>query len=177
MRTFVIPFITVPVPLRSVIKLRFRFRYSKKLRFRFRSSALFTLCSRTRLPWWGTCTRGREITRPFSPTWTTVSAGSRLMSRRPRSSSRVTEFSNRLILLFYSVLWICNILVPLTNGSGSDSGSGSGSCCFRQWPSRRQLKIIFLLISFWSYIYIIFQRKRSHETVGIKGFLIIFAWL
>ncbi len=30
-------FITVSVPLRSVIKLRFRFRYGKKLRFRFRN--------------------------------------------------------------------------------------------------------------------------------------------
>ncbi len=49
----------------------------------------------------------------------------------------------------------------LTNGSGS--GFGSGSCYFRQWPSRCQQKTnfltqVFLPITFWSYIYIIFQR-------------------
>ncbi len=43
--------------------------------------------------------------------------------------------------------------IPLTNGSGC----GFGSCYFRQWPSRRQQKF-FLLITFWRYIYIIFQR-------------------
>ncbi len=50
--------------------------------------------------------------------------------------------------------------IPLTNVSGSDSGSGSGDYFFCQWPSRWQLKIIFflhfLLLTFWSYIYIIF---------------------
>ncbi len=45
--------------------------------------------------------------------------------------------------------------VPLTNGSGS--------CYFRHWPSKCQQKNnfltqFFLLITFWSYIYIIFQR-------------------
>jgi hypothetical protein len=49
--------------------------------------------------------------------------------------------------------------MPLTNGSGS----GSRSCYFRHWPSRCQQKSnfltqFFLLITFWSYIYIIFQR-------------------
>ncbi len=47
--------------------------------------------------------------------------------------------------------------LPLTNGFGS------GSCCFHQWPLRRQLKSIFSLIryrygTFWRYIYINFQR-------------------
>ncbi len=45
--------------------------------------------------------------------------------------------------------------MPLTNGSGS--------CYFRHWPSRCQQKTnflthFFLLITFWRYIYIIFQR-------------------
>jgi hypothetical protein len=44
---------------------------------------------------------------------------------------------------------------PLTNGSGF--------CYFRHWPSRRQqktnlIKTFFLLITFWRYITIIFQR-------------------
>ncbi len=56
-------------------------------------------------------------------------------------------------------------------GSGSadpclwlmDPDPGSGSCHFRYWPSRCQLKTnfltqFFLLFTFWSYIYIIFQR-------------------
>jgi hypothetical protein len=38
LRTFVIHSITVPVPLSSVIKSRFPFRYGKKLRFRFRNT-------------------------------------------------------------------------------------------------------------------------------------------
>ncbi len=68
--------------------------------------------------------------------------------------------------------------MPLTNGSGF------GSWYYRRWPSRCQQKTnffntIFLLITFWSYIYIIFQRwkvKKSHKIVGIKVFLTIFAW-
>ncbi len=44
-----------------------------------------------------------------------------------------------------------------------DPDSGSGSCYVRHWPSRCQPKTnfltqFFLLITFWSYIYIIFQR-------------------
>ncbi len=66
--------------------------------------------------------------------------------------------------------------MPLTNGSGS--------CYFRHWPSRWQQKTnfltqFFLLITFWSYIYIIFQGlkvKKSHKIEGIKVFLTIFAW-
>ncbi len=66
----------------------------------------------------------------------------------------------------------------------SDPYPGSGSCCFRHWPSRCQKKTnfltqFFLLITFWSCIYIIFQRKKvkkSRKIVGIKVFLTIFAW-
>ncbi len=43
---------------------------------------------------------------------------------------------------------------PLTNGSGSVSRL----CYFRHWPSRRNMKLFFLLFIFWRYIYIIFQR-------------------
>ncbi len=49
--------------------------------------------------------------------------------------------------------------MPLTNGSGF----GSGSFYFRHWPSRCKQKTnfltqYFLLMTFWTYIYIIFQR-------------------
>ncbi len=65
----------------------------------------------------------------------------------------------------------------------SDPDPGSGSCYLRHWPSRCQQKTnfltqFFLLLTFWSYIYIIFQRwkvKASHKIVGIKVFLTIFA--
>ncbi len=100
-------------------------------------------------------------------------------SRLPRHSGGPT--------IMLAVLRICDILVririrgpvPLTNGSGS--GSGPGSRHFRQWPSRRQLKLFFIQkffsYYFWSYIYILKKSYRSHKTVGIKVFLTIFAWL
>ncbi len=77
------------------------------------------------------------------------------------------------------LLWIrIRESVPLTSGSGSSSGSGSWSCYF--WLSWWQFKIflfVFLLITFWSYIYIIFQKlkksERSPETVGIKVFFLL----
>ncbi len=54
--------------------------------------------------------------------------------------------------------------MPLTNGSGC----GSGSCYFRHWPSRGQQKTnffykVFLLITFWRYIYIIFQKEKVQK--------------
>ncbi len=63
-------------------------------------------------------------------------------------------------------------------------GSGSGSFYFRHWPARCQQKTHFLTQFFWlmtfsSYIYIIFQRykfKKSPKIGGIKVFLTIFAW-
>ncbi len=55
-------------------------------------------------------------------------------------------------------------------------GSGSRSCYFCHWPSGRQQKLIFyrsfLLITFWKYIYIIFQRqkvKRSKKNSRNRG--------
>ncbi len=55
------------------------------------------------------------------------------------------------VLRFRDILvWIrIRGFVPLTNGS----------CSFHQWPSRWEKKfLVFLLISFWRYIYIILQR-------------------
>ncbi len=52
-------------------------------------------------------------------------------------------------------IWICGSM-PLTNGSGS--------CFFRHWPSRCQQKTnlkVFLLITFWRYIYIIFTKQQE----------------
>ncbi len=61
----------------------------------------------------------------------------------------------------------------MTNGSGS----GSRSRYFCHGTSRRQKNPFFLCFfaTLWRYIHIIFQRT-SHKTVGIKGFLTIFAW-
>ncbi len=64
------------------------------------------------------------------------------------------------------MFWYGSGSVALTNGS--ESGSGSGSCYFHPLPSRRAKKYFFLLIIFWRYIYIIFLRKRSLKTAGIK---------
>ncbi len=69
-------------------------------------------------------------------------------------------------------------------GSGSADpcllANGSGSCYFHHWPSRRQQKTGFLksfsAYYFWSYIYIIFQVKKSHKTVEIMVFLTIYAY-
>jgi len=62
-------------------------------------------------------------------------------------------------------------ILPTSVLSGSMTfrcGSGFGSCYFRHWPSRRQKKLIFfkkffLLITFWRYIYIIFQRSKVQK--------------
>jgi hypothetical protein len=48
-------------------------------------------------------------------------------------------------------------------------GLGCGSCPFRQWSSRSKKKFeVFMLITFWRYIYIIFQRwkviKKSENS-------------
>ncbi len=92
--------------------------------------------------------------------------------------------------LFDTVFRIHDILVwiririrgsmPLTNGSGF----GSGACYFCHRPSRCQQKNnkifffliltqVFLLITFWRYIYIIFQRekvKKSQKNSRNQGF-------
>ncbi len=56
--------------------------------------------------------------------------------------------------------------MPLTNGSGS--------CYFRHWPLRCQQKTnflsqFFLLITFWGYIYIIFQIKSLKESQNSRN--------
>ncbi len=70
--------------------------------------------------------------------------------------------------------------MPLTNGSGS--GCGSGSFYFHHWPSRCQqknnLKKNFSAYYFLKVLTSFFKcekSKRSHKTVEIKVFLIIFA--
>ena len=59
--------------------------------------------------------------------------------------------------------------MTLTNGSGS----------FKMPAKNSFFTPFFLLITFWSYTCIIFQRwklKKSHKIVGIKVFLTIFAF-
>ncbi len=65
----------------------------------------------------------------------------------------------------------------------ADPDPGSGSCYFRHWPSRCQQKTNFLIqfflrITFYSYIYIIFQRlkSKSNKIVRIKVYLTVFKW-
>jgi hypothetical protein len=57
-----------------------------------------------------------------------------------------------------------------------DVDPAPGSCSFLQWPSRRQ---VFLIITFWTYFYIIFQRykvtKESRNSRN-QGFSLFFAW-
>ncbi len=79
----------------------------------------------------------------------------------PGIQSTVNKDSNKAVLRIHDILgWIrIRGSMPLTNGSGF----GSGSCYFCHWPSRCQQKTnfltqFFLLITFRSYIYIIFQR-------------------
>ncbi len=71
-----------------------------------------------------------------------------------------------------------------TNGSGFGSGSWIrillfSSLAFKMPAKNYFLTQFFLLITFWRYIYIIFQRwkvQKSHKIEGIKVFLTIFAW-
>ncbi len=69
--------------------------------------------------------------------------------------------------------------VPLTNGSGFGSGSdsGSGSYYFRQWPSRRQLKIFvskfFCLLLFEATFKSFFKlqvKKKSQNSRKIRWY-------
>ncbi len=67
-------------------------------------------------------------------------------------------------------IWIRGSM-PLTNKSGSGSVCGSGSCYFRHWPSqdanKKQIfKKVFLLITFWRYMYIIFKIKSQKEVTN-----------
>ncbi len=90
-------------------------------------------------------------------------------SQNPGLSLVRSKYVASVFRIHVILVWIriCGSM-PLTNGSGFGSGCGSGSCYFRHWPSRRQqktnLKInVFLLITFWRYIYIIFQRKKVQK--------------
>ncbi len=67
--------------------------------------------------------------------------------------------------VFRAVLRIHDILgwIRIRGSMPLTTGSGSGSCYFHQWPSRCQQKTniltqFFLLSTFQSYIYIIFQK-------------------
>ncbi len=58
----------------------------------------------------------------------------------------------------------------------SDLDPGSGFCYCQQ---KTNFLHNFFCLTYWRYIYIIFQRykvKKSHKIVGIKVFLTIFAW-
>ncbi len=99
------------------------------------------------------------------PCWATVRT---VPSKRPRGfrSFIFKSYITGLAWCFLPVMRIRDNLVwirirryvPLTNWLVS----GSGSCYFRQRPSGGQQKLfffkVFLLITFWSYIYIIFQK-------------------
>ncbi len=125
----------------------------------------------------GAPTRSSAMAMYARRPWPASSTGS-FCSSSPSSSS----------LRWTAVFRIHDILVWIRiriRGSRSlTNGSGSGSCYFRHWPSRCQQKTnfltqFFLLVTFWRYIFIIFQRlkvKKSHKIVGFKVFLIIFAW-
>ncbi len=71
---------------------------------------------------------------------------------------------------------VLRIRTSLTNwpgfGFGSSPGSKSGSCSFRHRPFRWQLKInffFFLLISFWSYIYIFHRWKVIKKSSNSRN--------
>ncbi len=95
-----------------------------------------------------------------------------LTSLRSRPGSQ-TRWVSSPVMRIHEILVRIRISgsIPLTSGSGC----GSGSCYFRQWPSRRQQKIIFfslsfLLVTFWRYIYIIFLRfiKKSQGSGSVS---------
>jgi hypothetical protein len=92
-----------------------------------------------------------------------------------------------------TVLWIHDIsvririlililgLVPFPNGSRSGTTSGSVSCFFRQRPTKNNLvSKDFLLITFWRYINISIQSKKSqkelNKIVKVKVFLTFFTF-
>jgi hypothetical protein len=92
--------------------------------------------------------------------------------RLPPAAPRIPAKHTLLVIGSVADPWNFGTDLPLANGSGSrfGSGCGSGPCYFRQWPSRRQQKIIvcllfmlFLLITFWRYIYINFSKIKSHK--------------
>ncbi len=105
---------------------------------------------------WKWCAFGQVIRKKYDT-----------VRKKPLKLLNTVSYKIILSTVFSTVLRIHDIFgwirirgsMPLTNGSGSVSGS----CYFRHWPSRCQQKTnfltqFFLLITFWSYIYIIFQR-------------------
>jgi hypothetical protein len=71
--------------------------------------------------------------------------------------------------------------MPLTNVSRSNANADHAIFVIDLQDTDKKIiyKKVFLLITFWKYIYIIFKdkkSKRSHKAVGIKVFLTIFAW-
>ncbi len=91
----------------------------------------------------------RRSTRPFSSRWYFCQVIADLW------------FTSRF--LFFSVADPWHFGVDSDPDSDPDPDPGSEYCNFRHWPSRCQQKTNFLtqfclFITFWSYIYIIFQR-------------------
>ncbi len=71
-----------------------------------------------------------------------------------------------------SWIWILGLdpyfwLTDPNTASGTGCGSGSGSCSFRQWPSRCQQKIIFLL-KFYAYSFLKLLILHSSTIKVIK---------
>jgi hypothetical protein len=81
----------------------------------------------------------------------------------------------------------------MTFWGGSGSGSGSADPCLvlidpdpaifvidlPKMPTKNKFFKVFLLITFWRYMYIIFKDKKSkriHKAVGMKVFLTFIAW-
>ncbi len=63
------------------------------------------------------------------------------------------------------LVWI-RIRIWIRGSMSLTNGCWSGSCYFRHWPSRWQLKIIFIPINFRDYNFIIFQKYvKSHKEV------------
>ncbi len=80
-------------------------------------------------------------------------------------------------------IWIRGSMA-LNNGSGFGSGCGSGSYYFRHWPSQDANEIlifkkVFLIITFWMYMYIIFKDKKSKKSQSSRnqGFSYFFCWV
>ncbi len=132
------------------------------------------------LLWWP----GSRSTRTgwWSPP-TSCTARARTRRSRRRSSPRLARTTMcgcwALVKIFRYRNWSCGLSEPMLRIHGifvwiriririresMPLTNGSGSCYFRHWPSRCQqklpgnlLKQFFLLITFWRYIYIIFQR-------------------
>ncbi len=106
------------------------------------------------------------LTRKRLPAWTRT-----LLPHQKRADSWQTQTPQKQ----------CSGIVTFWYGSGSlNRWHGSGSCSFLQWLSRCQLKIKKIFITYRSiHLHQSSNFKdnklqRSHRTVEIKGFLLIF---